>query len=141
MAMNSAKASSELRSAQMAKIKSTNTKPEVAVRKIIHGMGYRFRINYKKMPGSPDLVMPKYKLAIFVHGCFWHRHKGCRKTRMPKTNVEFWREKFESNIKRDRLVQNQIRKLGWGVLIIWECEIVGVEKLQRKILRKIVKSI
>lgn len=117
------KISSERRSYNMARIKSEDTKPEIAVRSILHKMGYRFRLHRRDLPGSPDIVLPKYKAAIFVHGCFWHRHKGCDLAYMPKSNTQFWRRKFLENIQRDELAIYQLAKLGWSVIIVWECEL------------------
>ena len=114
---------SEQRSRNMSAIKSKNTKPEIKVRKILHSMGYRFRLHRKDLPGSPDIVLPKYKTIIFVHGCFWHRHENCKYASTPKTRPAFWESKFNENIKRDRTNQNNLIKLGWKVLVIWECEL------------------
>ena len=114
---------SEQRSRNMSAIKSKNTKPEIAVRKLLHSMGYRFRLHRKDLPGSPDIVLPKYKTAIFVHGCFWHRHENCKYATTPKTRSAFWESKFNENIRRDRTNQNNLIKLGWKVLVIWECDL------------------
>ena len=114
---------SEQRSRNMSAIKSKNTKPEIAVRKLLHSMGYRFRLHRKDLPGSPDIVLPKYKTVIFVHGCFWHRHENCKYATTPKTRPAFWESKFNENIRRDRTNQNNLIKLGWKVLVIWECEL------------------
>ena len=127
---------SEQRSRNMSAIKSKNTKPEIAVRKLLHSMGYRFRLHRKDLPGSPDIVLPKYKTVIFVHGCFWHRHENCKYASTPKTRKEFWKKKFQSNIKRDLEIQEKIKNLGWQSVIIWECEIKNNEKLE-KLFRKI----
>ena len=114
---------SEQRSRNMSAIKSKNTKPEIAVRKLLHSMGYRFRLHRKDLPGSPDIVLPKYKTVIFVHGCFWHRHENCKYATTPKTRPAFWESKFNENIRRDRTNQNNLIKLGWKVLVIWECDL------------------
>ena len=114
---------SEQRSRNMSAIKSKNTKPEIKVRKVLHSMGYRFRLHSKDLPGSPDIVLPKYKTVIFVHGCFWHRHENCKYATTPKTRSAFWESKFNENIKRDRTNQNNLIKLGWKVLVIWECDL------------------
>jgi DNA mismatch endonuclease (patch repair protein) len=109
----------------MGRIAGKNTRPERLVRRIIHSMGYRFTINgplNRKLPGRPDIVLPKYRAAIFVHGCFWHRHAGCRDSTTPKTRTPWWRRKFERNVARDRSAQFALRKLGWSVLVIWECQ-------------------
>ncbi len=112
----------EHRSWNMSRIKGKNTKPELIVRKMMHGMGYRFRLHRQDLPGCPDIVLPKYGTVIFVHGCYWHRHKGCRLAYIPKTRVEFWTKKFEGNVKRDRKHRVELKKLGWNVGVIWECE-------------------
>ena len=114
---------SEQRSRNMSAIKSKNTKPEIKVRKILHSMGYRFRLHRKDLPGSPDIVLPKYKTVIFVHGCFWHRHENCKYASTPKTRAEFWESKFAGNIKRDKINQTNLVKLGWKILIVWECDL------------------
>ena len=114
---------SEQRSRNMSAIKSKNTKPEIKVRKILHSMGYRFRLHRKDLPGSPDIVLPKYKTVIFVHGCFWHRHENCKYASTPKTRQEFWEAKFRENINRDKLNQENLSSKGWKIIIVWECEI------------------
>lgn len=111
------------RSKIMSKISSKNTKPEIILRKALFEKGYRYRINYKKLPGSPDIVLPKYKTVIFVHGCFWHAHPNCKDAHLPKTNIEFWRNKINSNIERDKRTTQQLMSLGWNIIIVWECEI------------------
>ena len=107
----------------MSRIKGKDTKIEVEVRKYLFSKGYRFRKNDKRYPGKPDIVLPKYHVAIFVHGCFWHRHEGCKDATTPKTRTEFWLEKFDKNVKNDRIKQEKLRELGWKVIVIWECEI------------------
>ena len=114
---------SEQRSRNMSAIKSKNTKPEIAVRRLLHSMGYRFRLHRKDLPGSPDIVLPKYKTVIFVHGCFWHRHENCKYASTPKTRQEFWEAKFRENINRDKLNQENLSSKGWKIIIVWECEI------------------
>ena len=114
---------SEQRSRNMSAIKSKNTKPEIAVRKLLHSLGYRFRLHRKDLPGSPDIVLPKYKTVIFVHGCFWHRHENCKYASTPKTRQEFWEAKFRENINRDKLNQENLSSNGWKIIIVWECEI------------------
>ena len=114
---------SEQRSRNMSAIKSKNTKPELKVRKILHSMGYRFRLHSKDLPGSPDIVLPKYKTVIFVHGCFWHRHQNCKYASTPKTRQEFWNKKFNENINRDKINQENLSSKGWKIIIVWECEI------------------
>jgi len=113
----------EHRSWVMGRVRGKNTKPEIMVRSILHRMGYRFRINRRDLPGNPDIVLPKYKTCVFVHGCFWHRHKGCGEARMPKTRKRYWREKFEGNIARDKRNVRKLRKNGWSVLTVWSCQV------------------
>ena len=111
------------RSEIMARIRSRDTAPELAVRRIAHRMGLRFRLHRKDLPGRPDLVFPKHRLVVFVHGCFWHRHEGCRRASTPKSRTSFWLEKFAANIDRDARQEAALRALGWRVLVIWQCEI------------------
>ena len=125
---------SEQRSRNMSAIKSKNTKPEIAVRKLLHSMGYRFRLHRKDLPGSPDIVLPKYKKVIFVHGCFWHRHENCKYASTPKTRQEFWNKKFKTNIQRDLEIQEKIKILDWRSVVIWECETKNLENLRDKII-------
>jgi DNA mismatch endonuclease (patch repair protein) len=110
------------RSAIMSRIRARDTAPELAVRRTAHRMGFRFRLYRKDLPGRPDLAFIKRRLAIFVHGCFWHRHSGCSNATMPKTRTEFWRRKFQSNIERDARNRVELTKIGWRTSIIWECE-------------------
>lgn len=113
---------SKRRSELMAGIRGRDTVPELAVRRIAHRMGLRFRLHRKDLPGCPDLVFPKHRLVVFVHGCFWHRHQGCRYAYTPKSRVTFWTEKFAANVARDMRQEAALRTLGWQVLVIWECE-------------------
>ena len=117
----------------MSRIKGKDTKPELVVRSLLHKMGYRFRLHRKDLPGKPDIVLPKYYTLIFVHGCFWHRHKDCKYAYMPKSRVKFWKEKFAGTIKRDREHQKQLKEGGWEVHVIWECEIKDQETLKKKV--------
>jgi len=112
------------RSAVMARIRGRDTKPELIVRSLLHRAGVRFSLRRKDWPGKPDSVRPKYKAVIFVHGCFWHRHKGCKVATMPKTRQDFWQAKFEANVARDKRNQRDLKKAGWKVLVLWECEIL-----------------
>jgi DNA mismatch endonuclease (patch repair protein) len=114
---------SERRSWNMSRIRGRNTGPELRLRSLLHREGFRFRLHAKQLPGSPDIVLPKYRTVIFVHGCFWHRHPGCRNATMPSTRREFWREKFEGNVSRDLRNQAALEAAGWTVLTIWECEL------------------
>lgn len=112
-----------VRSYNMSRIRSTNSKPEELVRKYLFSKGLRYRKNVKKLPGKPDIVLSKYKTIVFVNGCFWHAHQGCRYFVMPKSNTEYWNEKIDRNIKRDALVYKQLSEAGWNVIIVWECEL------------------
>lgn len=113
----------EKRSANMSKVKSKDTKPELIVRALLHRNGLRFRLHRKDLPGHPDIVLPKYKIAIFVHGCFWHQHPGCRKATVPKQNTEFWLSKLQKNCERDKKNKAALLELGWKVVVLWECDI------------------
>lgn len=115
--------SKETRSYNMSMIKSSGTKPEETVRKYLFSKGLRYCKNVKTLPGKPDIVLPKYKTIVFVNGCFWHRHKGCKYFVMPKTNVEFWTEKITKNIARDEITYKKLQNMGWNVIVIWECEL------------------
>ncbi len=117
----------------MSRIRGKDTKPELRVRSQLHRMGYRFRLHRKDLPGRPDIVLPKYDTVIFVHGCFWHRHKGCRFAYTPKTRVEFWETKFDQNVRRDKRNAAALWRGGWRVLKIWECETESSEALARLI--------
>lgn len=128
--------SKEKRSYVMSRIGSKDTSPEKKVRSILHQMGYRFRLHVKGLPGQPDIVFPKYKKVIFVHGCFWHLHKGCRDGTIPKTQRQKWRTKLERNVKRDKAHIKQLRKTGWKALVIWECEVEKrISKVEKSIAR------
>lgn len=130
----------EQRSRCMAAVKGKDTKPEMIVRKYLFSRGLRFRVQVRKLPGTPDIVLPKYKTAIFVNGCFWHGHEGCKYFRLPKSNVEFWKEKIERNIERDRESMQALLDLGWKIIRVWECELRN--KANREdTLNKIYKSI
>lgn len=118
----------------MSRVSDKNTKPEIVVRSLLHRMGYRFRLHKKDLPGKPDITLPKHKKVIFVHGCFWHGHAGCTRSKRPATNREFWREKLEKNIARDKVTVNALNNLGWEVLAVWSCEVQDTNKLETKIL-------
>ena len=114
--------SPERRSAMMSGIRGRDTKPEIAVRKLVHRLGFRFRLHRRELPGTPDLVFPGRRKVVFVHGCFWHRHPGCRFAYNPKSRVEFWQAKFDANVARDVRVHRELELLGWTALTVWECE-------------------
>ncbi len=124
---------SKRRSEMMARIHGRDTKPELTVRRIAHRMGLRFRLHRKNLPGRPDLVFPKHRLAVFVHGCFWHRHQGCKFASNPKSGVAFWKEKFAANLARDTRQEAELKELGWSVLVIWECETRDVKAVERQL--------
>lgn len=126
----------ERRSWNMSRIKGRNTGPELRLRSLLHRAGFRFRLHAKELPGRPDIILPKYRAAIFVHGCFWHRHQGCRNATTPSTRTEFWQSKFDSNVSRDERNRTDLRAAGWTVFTVWECELKSdasgvVERLSR----------
>lgn len=120
--------SSSKRSDMMSRISSKNTKPELKVRKYLHAMGFRFKLHVRNLPGSPDIVLPKYMTAIQVRGCFWHQH-SCRDGRLPKTNIDFWKSKLQRNIERDQDSDKKLVEMGWKLIVVWECEIRSRQKL------------
>lgn len=131
----------EKRSWNMSRIKGKDTKIEVEVRKYLFSKGYCFRKNDKRYLDKPDIVLPKYHVAIFVHGCFWHRHEGCKDATTPKTRTEFWLEKFDKNVKNDQIKQEKLGELGWKVIVIWECELKRsfqetMDKVEKELTRK-----
>lgn len=117
------------RSALMGRVRRRNTTPERAVQSCLHKLGFRFKMHRSNLPGTPDIVLPKHSVAIFVHGCFWHRHARCKKTTTPKTRADFWIAKFNANVARDRLARRRLRSLGWSVVTIWECQTGSLERL------------
>lgn len=123
----------EKRSEVMGKIKGKDTKPELIVRSLCHRLGYRFRLHRKDLPGTPDLVFPKFQLCVFVHGCFWHRHNGCRYAYQPKSRPEFWLPKLEKNTQRDQHSQEELRRMGWTVEVVWECETKNILSLEARL--------
>jgi len=123
----------------MARIRSKDTIPEVEIRKLIHGMGFRFRLHRRDLPGTPDLAFISRRKVIFVHGCFWHVHDGCKNAILPKSNVEFWQKKLSANHARDVRNLNLLHECGWDVLTIWECELADLECIRRKIKDFLVK--
>ena len=137
--------SPEVRSRNMAQIRSTNTKPELVVRKYLFSKGLRYRVNVKTLPGKPDLVFPKYKTVVFVNGCFWHKH-DCGRFRWPYSNQEYWEKNIARNIERDQLNYEELRNLGWKVIVVWECELkkaiveTTLENLYHAIIENIKKE-
>ena len=121
------------RSANMAAIHSKDTSPELAVRKMVHGLGYRYRLHDPKLPGKPDLVFPSRKKVLFVHGCFWHCHTRCKRATIPKTRADFWQKKLASNIERDRRNRRELRALGWETMTVWECGLKNQQKVSERI--------
>ena len=113
------------RSWNMSRIRSRHTKPELIIRSLLHRAGYRFKVNDDSLPGSPDIILPKYKTVIFVHGCFWHRHRNCPRATMPNTNREYWLKKLNKNVENDVAVRKALRKLSWYVVVVWECKILN----------------
>ena len=116
------------RSENMARVKSKNTNPEIFLRKLLWHKGFRYRVNYKNLPGSPDIYLPKYKTAIFANGCFWHMHENCKYSSIPKSNYEFWKNKLEGNVKRDKKNYAQLESMGIKVIVVWGCEIKQMMK-------------
>lgn len=132
----------EKRSYNMSQIRNKNTKPEEIVRKYLFSQGFRYRKNDKRLPGTPDIVLPKYRTVIFVNGCFWHGHEGCRYFVWPKSNTEFWEKKINENIRRDTVKHEQLESLGWKVIVFWECELkkdkdIALSNLKSEILMNI----
>jgi DNA mismatch endonuclease (patch repair protein) len=121
------------RSTLMSKVRSGDTAPELRVRQIAHRLGLRFRLHRRDLPGSPDLIFPKHSVAIFVHGCFWHSHPGCKRASIPKSREEFWRNKLQRNVQRDQAAISALEKKGWRVVVIWECETRNIDKLEEHI--------
>lgn len=125
----------EQRSRQMALVRAKNTKPEMRVRHAAHALGFRYRLHRKDIPGCPDLVFPSKCKIIFVHGCFWHRHKGCSRCRLPKSRLNFWKSKLVTNVERDKKVKKKLQRLGWNILVIWECQTLHEKELKTTLRR------
>jgi len=123
----------------MATVKNKNTKPEVLVRKALFKKGYRYKVNDKTLSGSPDIVLPKYHTVIFIHGCFWHGHSNCSKAAKPKSNIGFWESKIQTNMDRDLKVKKELKKLGWEVFTVWECELKNKKYFDKTITKLILK--
>lgn len=122
----------DIRSQMMSRVKNRDTKPEVKVRRMLHGMGFRFRLHRRDLPGVPDVVLPRHQKAVFVHGCFWHSH-NCPRGKRPSTRTEFWNTKLDTNMKRDRVNHDALEEQGWEVLTIWECELKDLDALYEKL--------
>jgi DNA mismatch endonuclease (patch repair protein) len=125
--------SRERRSWNMSRIRGRDTKPEVTVRSVLHGLGWRFRLHRKDLPGRPDIVLVRHRTVVFVHGCFWHRHARCRFAYSPKSNRAFWNKKFGGNVARDRRDRGRLRRLGWRVIVVWECQADDRAALTRRL--------
>lgn len=127
------------RSKRMSLIRGTGSAPEMKLRRLVHRMGFRYRLHVKELPGKPDLVFPSRRAVIFMHGCFWHRHRGCKLARLPKSKLEFWKPKLEANRKRDIKNQRRLKASGWRVLVVWECELMDTDRVSgivRELLEK-----
>ena len=127
------------RSQIMSKISGKETKPEILIRKFLFAQGFRYRKNDKRLAGKPDIVLPKYKTVVFIHGCFWHGHQGCKKSALPQTNCEFWKNKIQGNFERDKLSQKKLKKDDWKIIVIWQCQIKNRELFEKTIKRTIQK--
>jgi DNA mismatch endonuclease (patch repair protein) len=127
----------ERRSWNMSRIKGRDTHPEKRVRSILHRLGFRFSLKRRDLPGKPDVVLPCRRVVVFVHGCFWHRHKGCHNSVLPKTRAEFWLAKLDGNVERDRRSKASLKQLGWRVLTVWECELKDEPRLRGRLMRAI----
>ena len=132
--------SAKIRSSVMSKIRSKDTKPERAVRSALFQLGYRFRLHRTGLPGTPDIVLPKYRAAIFVHGCFWHQHPGCKLAKHPKSHQEYWNPKLDRNVERDLRNIKELNQLGWRTLIVWECQVSNKDALDNILKTFIVES-
>jgi len=131
----------EKRSWNMSKIRSKNTKPELTIRSMLHKSGFRYRLHKRDLPGKPDIVLKKYNTVIFVHGCFWHQHKGCKRATLPKSNKDYWLPKLKKNKAKDKRYKFLLKKLGWKVITIWECETKNENKLRKMIIRELNNDI
>lgn len=130
----------ERRSWNMSRIRGSDTTPERLVRSLLHRMGYRFRLHRKDLPGRPDIVLPRYRTVVLVHGCYWHRHPGCRLAYTPKSNADFWRAKFRENVSRDVRQSQELTALGWRVITVWECETRELRVLSERLLQDLESS-
>ena len=127
------------RSERMSRVRGKGSKPEMKLRRLVHGMGFRYRLHSQVLPGKPDLVFPGRKAVIFMHGCFWHRHPGCKLARMPKSRIDFWRKKLDANRQRDLQNQTRLRNMGWRVLVVWECQL-GDTSVMSRIVREFLNN-
>jgi DNA mismatch endonuclease (patch repair protein) len=125
----------------MRRVKQKDTRPELRVRRVAHAMGFRFRLHRKDLPGRPDLVLPKLRVCLFVHGCFWHRHVGCRFATTPESNEKFWLSKFDRNVERDERNASDLKALGWRVVVVWECETRDAERLSQRLRRELTEGL
>lgn len=135
--------SAQHRSWNMSRIRGRDTTPEIRVRSLLHSLGYRFRLHRTDLPGTPDILLPRYKTAILVHGCFWHRHAGCKFAYKPKSRTDFWNAKFQRNVAHDQEVNRQLKELGWSVITVWECEVPDEKQLSMRLvshLSSVVKT-
>ena len=128
----------------MSRVKGRDTKPELIARSLLHNLGYRFMVNgprNRELPGKPDIVLPKYRAVVFVHGCFWHRHPDCKIATTPKSNQDYWLPKFRKNVERDRRNQKAIREAGWNVIVIWECELKDLEAVAARLINQLPREV
>lgn len=125
----------------MSRIKGVDTAPELLVRSLVHRMGFRFRLHRKDLPGKPDIVLPRHRMIIFVHGCFWHGHRNCARAKNPTTNIAFWQNKIDTNVARDKKNFRALKKLNWAVLIIWQCELRNVSRLTARLEKFLDKTL
>ena len=128
------------RSQIMRRVRSKDTIPEKTVRSLLHRLGFRFRLHRKDLPGKPDIVLPKHKTVVFVHGCFWHRHVGCARATTPASRKDYWLPKFQRTVWRDKANQEELRQLGWNVIVVWECELRDIARLAAKLPRLICRA-
>lgn len=124
----------------MSRIRSANTKPEIIVRSLLHRLGFRFRKNVKTLVGKPDIVLKKHNAIVFVHGCFWHQHNGCKRSNIPKSNQDYWKPKLERNVQRDKQHLKELKKLGWRILTVWECEVKDLPTLEGRLKKFLQKK-
>lgn len=130
----------EQRRRTMASVKSKDTTPEMKVRRLVHSLGYRYRLHRKDLPGNPDLVFTKYRKVIFVHGCFWHGHSGCKASKRPASNTDYWNRKLDGNIQRDKVNLAELKRIGWKTLVIWECQVKDVSQLRELLIEFLSKD-